>query len=128
MLELEIVCCDATIQAKEIAIKQNSGLGKSKFKRRVLNAKIEKEKVEIARESYIDLAKQIRERIDESIAKFGIKPREYIVDFLTSTLSIDDIAKKHKVKPRDVACVLELFSKTLCKRIKYLKFNQYFDV
>ena len=127
MLDLEIMRCEMEIDTRNAIIKGNSGFKKVKYQRRVLNAKIEREKFEIARDSYIDLQKQIRNKIDSTIAITFIG-RDLVVDFLTHSDSIDDVASRHKMKPSTAETILDSFSKTLCKRLKYIKFNEYFDI
>lgn len=128
MLDLEIMRCEMEIATRNAIIKGNSGLKKARYQRKVLNAKIEREKFEIARDSYIDLQKQMRNKIDLTIAKNTYSFKDIVVDFLTHSDSIDDVASRHEMRPIQVANILDSFSKTLCRRLKYIKFNEYFDI
>lgn len=128
MLDYEILHCDTRIKTLDRAIKRHEASTKLTAKRKAIDYKIEKEKTEIARNDLVDLANTLRGNVEKEIKKRSRKDNQIVIDFLTHSYSLDVVAKHFKMTEEEVIDVLMDFSKSLCHRLKYINFNEYFDI
>ena len=123
-LDYEILICRKEIEIKEIKMSKY----KSSRNGRFIAAKVEKERFELALQSYLDAKKDLYEGFKTILKKYKHPECDLITDCVIDEIPVNELMEKYNKTYKETMEILANFSHSIVGRFRYAFQSQYFDL
>ena len=127
-IDFEIVICKKEIRLREIRMSEVSGQSSTRGKRRLITAKVEKEKYENAIQDLLSLQKELSDDILQVVTRHSNEYCNIISKYLTTKVTMQELADEMQMPKDKVIEVINNFENEIIKYLRNIDLSNYFDL